>query len=305
MVYKRKPKKPYKKPLRKKTIFKAKKQKFVGRKVELLSIRTMKPVKNLKRFTYTNKYLVTNALSTSGSNQQPQFITLNLNSPWVAGTDTYAQYDSCTWEANKPHIKHAGTNLPSYGSQYDMLYDQQGAIGYSYQDATICGTKVSLRCTPQFSTSICGPTTFFAIMTSQVGSTITNAISQNTLSQMPYTTNRRIEGNQSGLGLNGNSKSSSITIKYSPKKFNGLTDLMDNNEMTAHITVPDFTTSSGTAPQEKDFLTFGILNTIVNPSTPRPCTPVLIEVKMEALIMFREPFNNNNIGSNLVPNSAA
>lgn len=304
-IYKKRPAMKKRKVVRrrKKRYFKVGKQKYTGRKIELLSIKTLKPTTQIKRFIYYNAYEVRNHLI--GGSQNSQFISFNINSPWVAGDSTYANQGTNTWLSNKGHVEHTNTNVPSYGSQYPLLYDTAEAIGYGYQDCTVTGAKFTVKFTPianDNNDNKCGQTVAFAVLHSQGNAaTMTNATNINTLQTMPYTVVRKVEGNQSAVGLNGNTKSASITIKYSPKKFNGLKSLRDNSQMNANVTSQNFTTSQGHHPAEKDRITIGICNALVTPAVQMQCCPVMIEVKMEAVIMLREPFANQNTDVGIVP----
>ncbi len=136
-------------------------------------------------------------------------------------------------------------------------------------------------------------TALFANVDSQ-GSNLTKETTIDDLYAMPYTQVRKITGGQSNNGdMSGNTKSASIVLKYSPKRFNNIKDIRDNSSFHALLNIG---AGTGRLPPERDRVCFGILPVSSNPVSVVPCVKVLLQYKHEATILFSEPFNNNNIG---------
>jgi len=260
-------------------------------KVELLSIKTLKPKSIVKKFQYYNTMEVHNHLL--ATNQNSQFITLNLNSPWLLNSTTYAQQGINVWNFNTPMAPHTNGHAVASGTSYPAFFTNESSPGLAYQQQAVIGTKVTITATPISSTEACGPTALFAVIETQP-TTYTNTLDINELYSTPYAQVRKVTGNQSGYALTGNTKSAKIVVRYSPKKFNNIKDLRDNHNFYSATSAPSLS-ATGSHPAEKDRLTFGLVNCFSNPNVAQPCCPVMIQVKVEAIVIFSEPFPNQNI----------
>lgn len=262
----------------------------LANKVELLRPISMKPKSCLKKVIFYNTAEVINTLI--GGTQNCQFNSFYLNSPWFQASSLYAAQGTNQWNWNTAHTTHSTGGNVQAGTRYPNLFGEN-ELGTQYQDLCIVGTKCTLTATPIASTQICGPTAFFAQINSQA-TDLTSTSKLEDLYSAPNTTIKKISGNQSGASiLGGNSKSASIILKYSPKKYNNIKDIRDNSNYFAHVNQPGIT-ASGSHPAELDRITFGLVNTLSNPSTPKQCCPIMLQVKMEAVILFSEPFTSRN-----------
>lgn len=263
--------------------------------VQLIRPISLKPKSCLKRVIFYNTAEVKNTLI--GGVQNCQFLSMYLNSPWLQASNLYAHQGTNLWNWNVSHTTHTNGGSVQTGTAYPNLFGQN-EIGTQYQDLCIVGTKVTLTATPLAAHAICGPTAFFA----QINSQATDLTSTSTIEDLyasPNTTIRKVSGNQSGASVLTSPRSAKIVLKYSPKRFNNIKDIRDNSSYFAHVNQPGIA-ASGSHPAELDRITFGLVNTLSQPSVAKPCCPIMLQIKMEAIILFSEPFTSRN-NSVLVP----
>lgn len=271
-----------------------KKSMFVPSKVPLLQPITLKPQRMVRRVVYNNMIKVVNNLVTSGgsSTVEPQFITLNLNSPWVLSSFTYSGGGQSEWTPNRTMSVHSNQSAASSGTSYPGLFEQDVSIGESYREMCVTGCRVTATYTPiENSTDPdTQPTAFFGII--QTGpSNLTNTnLTSNAIYDQPYSRVSKVQGFGNGTSGNVNkvSKGGYLQFKYSAKKFNFIKDISDAKGMWA-------SNQSGAAnhPAEKDTLVLGICPLLVGENSKALVSGIL-QLRMEALMLFGEPNNQNN-----------
>lgn len=264
----------------------------LANKVELVRPITLKPTSVMKKFIYYNTAEVKNSLN--GGAHQAQFIQMFLNSPWLLASDVYSRQNGSQWNWNKPITTHVDDALLESGTSFPGLFEYASSVGRSYQNLTVVGSKVIITATPIIDANV-GPkciTALFANVDSQ-GSNLTGTSTIDDLYGMPYTQIRKVTGGQSNNGdMSGNTKSASIVLKYSPKRFNNIKDIRDNSNFHALLNIG---AGTGRLPPERDRICFGIVPVLSNPTATLPCVKILLQYKHECTILFSEPFNNNNV----------
>lgn len=261
----------------------------LANKVELIRPITLKPASVMKKFIYYNTAEIRNA--TIADAQNAQFCTFNLNSPWILQDDTYTEQGSNTWKWNTTMTDHDNDSAVTTGTSYPGLYGT-GNVGLGYANSLCVGTKFTLTGTPIFApnSSSGAPAALFAIVQSQ-SSHVDNTLTIDELYATPYVQVRKITSGGTNSGdLTGNTKSASIVLKYSPKRFNNVTNLKDNHQFNATLTNP-VAAQTGKHPADKDRVTFGLVNVMTNPVSKRAMGSVMIQVKIESTYLFTEPFN--------------
>lgn len=263
----------------------------LANKVELIRPVTLKPKSVMKKFIFYNTAEVINKLNTGIQNAQHQ--TNYLNSPWILQSDTYTEQGTNTWKWNTPMTIHTNAGDPNTGTAFPGFFGQNG-IGFGYQDACIVGSKVTITATPIFlpNTASGAPTALFAMV-----QTNTNQLDQlsniEELYNNPYCQVRKIEGGGTNSGdLSGNTKSASIVLNYSPKKYNNVKDIRDNQQFNARVSQNG---QNGNFPPELDRITFGVINVMTNPVTAAQCVPIMLQYKHEVTVLFTEPYPGNNL----------
>lgn len=262
-------------------------------KIELVRPLTLKSTSAIRKFVYYNTAEVLNNLDTSG-NQNAQFFSMLLNSPWLFSSDQFARQSNNSWNWNKPFLAHSPGDPSNSGTYLPGMFESLESIGNQYQNQIIVGGKLTVTASPIFheaNQSSGAQTALFTNIQTQ-GSNLTPATTIDDLYNLPFTQLKKVVGGQSNNGdLNGSTKGAVIVVKYSPKRMNNLKDIRDNREFMAHVDVGG---ANGKHPNDVDRITFGVVNVASNPQTPRKCTPVLIQVKYEATVLFTEPLNNAN-----------
>lgn len=262
----------------------------LANKVELIKPITLKPMSQIKKFIYYNTAEVVN--TTIADAQNAQFITFNLNSPWLLNDDTYIDQGNNSWNWNTPVQTHADGTTVQSGTSFPGMFDTVSSIGYGYANILIVGAKYTFTATPIFRANqqSGAPTALFSLVQSQ-----STHITQNTtiddIYGMPYSQVRLVQGGGTNSGdLSGNAKSASIVLKYSPKRFNKVQSLLDNHQFRATVDSNFY----GTKPSDMDRVSFGLVNVMSHPNTANPCVSCMIQVKCEITALFSEPLNNNN-----------
>lgn len=273
-----------------------KRKRTLANKVELIRPITLKPVSVMKKFIYYNTAEVNNNLI--ADQQNCQFFSMYLNSPWIQNSNVYTNQGNNTWNWNKAITQqpYNSYSAVSQGTSYPGFFgpDEDSSIGLAYQNSCIVGAKVTLTCSPlseETTTTSGGPTAFFAIMDSQTVS-IDQATTIDDLYELPFTTVKKISGGKRTDGqLNGNALSSKIVIKYSPKKFNNINDIKDNHQFFATVLSSN---NTGKPPAELDRLSFGLVNVLSVPTIKQKCLKCMIQLKSEVTVLFTEPNKNKN-----------
>lgn len=264
----------------------------LANRVELIRPISLKPKSVMKKFIYYNTSEVVNNLI--GGTQNAQHMTMYLNSPWFVRSTTYSDQGTNTWRWNKALGTHANGDDSTVGTSFDGLFSDATSVGNQYQDACIVGAKTTITATPTFYSSNASPgaiTALFAVIQTQ-DSDLDQTTTIDQLYQKPYCQVRKIVGSQNNAGdIGGNSKDASIVVRYSPKRFNNIKDIRDNGVFFSKV---DRGGTNGRHPNEIDRLTFGLVNVVSNPATPRKCCPVALQIKHEVTMLFSEPFNSQN-----------
>lgn len=263
----------------------------LANKVELIRPITLKPKSIMKKFIFYNVAEIAN--DTIGGVQNAQHVTFYLNSPWILNSDIYATQGGNTWSWNHLMTAHVNGSAPTTGTSYPGMFDAS-AIGNGYQDACIVGTKLVITAQSIFRPNrVSGdPAALFAVVNSQASTALTQSTTIDDIYASPYSQVRKINHGGTNSGdLSGNVKDASITLKYSPKRFNNIKDIRDNHGFFSHLS-QDLT--SANHPSELDRVTFGLVNIMTNPVTHRGAGSVMLQVKQEVTVLFSEPFNNTN-----------
>lgn len=271
-----------------------KQQKYVPSKVPLLQPITLKSPRLARRVVYNNLIKIENVLLTAGTTTtvNPQFITLNLNSPWIVKEDASTSGGGSSWAPNRPMSAHTDGNDPTSGTSYPGLFENDQSIGESYREFCVVGTKVTATYTPieNSQNPDTQPTAFFGIMqTGPSGITASN-IDTNKIYDQPYAKISKIIGFGNGTSGNVNkvSKGGYLSFNYSAKKMNFVKDIADAKGLWASNQ-----SDQASHPSEKDSIVIGICPLMKNDNT-RPLVSGIFQIRMEAFMLFGEPSNVNN-----------
>lgn len=294
---KRKDRRPYRKGGKNKKLMRYRKKQnshYVPSKVPLLQPITLKPPRAVRRVVYNNLIKIENNLVSAGGSTSvnPQFITLTLNSPWLVKEDASTAGGGSSWAPNRPMSAHTDGTDPTSGTSYPGLFENDQSIGESYREFCVVGTKVTATYTPVENSQNpdTQPTAFFGIMqTGPSGITAAN-ISSNKVYDQPYSQISKIIGFGNGTSGNVNkvSKGGFLKFNYSAKKMNFVKDITDVKGLWASNQ-----SDQAYHPSEKDSIVIGICPLMANDNT-RPLVSGILQLRMEAFMLFGEPSNVNN-----------
>ena len=175
-----------------------------------------------------------------------------------------------------------------------------------YSHATVIGTKTVISAQPLDneesdpiqSAVLCVTKSSKKLFGLSNTSTITD------IKKLPFTRLAKLDGPSApGTGnnsFNNRNVGASMVIKHSPKKFNNMQSLRDNEQMSfgcALASAPD-----GTLPEERDYLTISVVPSMTNyhGSTgleQRKATNFKLSIRHEATVLFREPLANLSEGT--------
>ena len=279
-----------------------------GRKMHVARIPriNLKPTSCARRVFWRNTIYITN---TGMGPPLSWYATYNLNSPWVvhpnANQNQTGVTGSLVSNPNKVQISHTSGTSVVNGTSYPGLFDNDNSPGKSYRQMCVTGCKFSASFTPQFQQADVQPAGLATVILSGPNNgTITPTTANAALfDDMPYSRIRKILGSQSSLAAQGglsNTKSAYTVVKYSAKKFNDIKDIRDAGQMWANVGNSG-TDYLGSHPVELDRITLGIVPLMSTPLDAKALPSGLLEVSMEAVILFREP--SSTPGTNLAPNT--
>lgn len=262
----------------------------LSNKVELVRPITLKPKSVLKKFIFYNTAEVRNGLI--GGQQNAQFQTNYLNSAWMLQSDTYTQQGSNTWRWNQAMTAHTNPGDIATGTSFPGFGELHTGFGRQYANFCVLGAKVKITATPiQIANNYGGAVSalFAVIQTGQ--NQLTNTTTIDNIYALPYSQLRKIEGGDKVTGTKYDTKEASITIRYSPKRYNNIKDIRDNIRFFGKVN-QDGTLSYH--PAELDRVSFGVVNCMSNPSAQSNIPPIMLQYRHEVTVLFTEPHNAQN-----------
>lgn len=274
-------------------------RKQVARIPRPLNVKARSAIQNV---TFYNSFFCKPALDGNGA-QQNFAIKLQLNSPWLFrdGWDVLTQGTNQVLASNIAISAVPSTGQPVIGTTTCMPGVADGPeILKKYAKGCVVGTKVVLVATPVETDTGARiqPGLFYAVKHSQTSSGIQASADVNKINSLPFRQAKQISANRpyQTLGTTGY-QASRITVNHSPKKFNNIKDLRDNQQ---------FCFSGGTSnhgvPSEGDYLTIGcvpLLNSVpVTPGQPTTaqCTNFRLDMRVEQTILWTEPLEETSSG---------
>ena len=273
-------------------------------KVGVIMPITLKPKQMVRKVVYNNLIAVRNQVAGTAPSTSvtPQFMVMNLNSPWLINSLINVAPGSSTWVPNRDLLTFTNGSNPTSGTYYPGVFDLTNSPGNTYRQQCVIGSKVTLTYTPVENATDpdSQPTAFFgAICTGPSGWTSAN-ININKIYDAPYSKVSKIIGFGNGTSGNVNkvSKAGFLQFKYSPKKFNMVKDIQDTKSLWSGVA-----SGSGTHPSEIDRLVVGITPLIIGDDT-RALVSGVLQIRVESTMLFAEPDNLNNFGPEVPIGSA-
>ena len=264
-----------------------------------LNVKARSAIQNV---TFYNSFFCKPSLDANGL-QQNFAIKIQLNSPWIFrdGWDVLTQGGNQVLTSNTAITPVPATGQPVIGTTTCMPGVSDGPeIIKKYAKGCVIGTKVVLVATPAETDtgSRLQPGLFYAVKHSQKSSGLQLTHDVNKINSLPFRKAKQISANRvSMIPTNTGYQASRITINHSPKKFNNVKDLRDNQQFT-------FTGGAGTlsVPEEGDYLTIGavpLLNSVpvsAGQSTTAQVTNFRLDMRVEQTILWTEPLEETTSG---------
>lgn len=265
----------------------------------------IKPKSVCQKLVYYNTFHCVPALNPTSQAQQNWYFTIALNSPWpfIYQWDQGANANAKQLVANS-----AITSLDSNANPTALTTSMPGLkdgynLFHQYQNGLVIGTKVILSAQPtgrdQASASEQSGV-LYAIKHAKVSFGLTSDSTINDIQKLPFRKMKRIAGPSTSSTMYERNTGAYIEIKHSPKKFNSVGSLRDNERFQfkqASGALPN-----GQAPVDNDFLTVGCVPSIVNfqnagTTESRKTCNFKLSCRIEQTCLFTEPLENLSEGT--------
>jgi len=267
----------------------------------------LKPKSVCQKLVYYNSFHAIPSLDQQTPGQQQNFyFTIALNSPWpfIYNWDQGANANNKQLVPNSIIIgldsnsnpTATTTSMPGLKDGYNLFRQ--------YQNGLVIGTKVILSAQP---TGISGSTqnpeqagVLYAIRHAKVGFGLNSSSTINDIQKLPFRQMKRIAGPMGQGDFNNRNTGARITVTHSPKKFNSVSSLRDNERFQFKQATASYT--NGQPPEDNDFLTVGIVPQLINfqdggVDQPRKAPNFKLNMRIEQTILFTEPLENLGEGT--------
>lgn len=236
-------------------------------------------------------------------NQRLKFV---VNQTWIVDPTVLANGKSAvlSFRANSIYQSHMPTGdstTNAFISQNPSKYNnngqrdpviQQNADGWNewtnrYQHFCVTGSKITYSFEP---TSTGAPAILLSHL-SGVGSAITTDTSSAFMNELPFSKRHSLSTSPLFNVTSGGCRGS---LTYSVRKFEGVVDPEDNNNLRGRFANPNLTTPTvGATPGEQSF--FYLALACINPADTNKMPKGVLRVKIEYITQMKEPTETNQI----------
>lgn len=264
----------------------------------------MKPRSVCQKLVYYQSFHCVPGLDLN-SNQQNYFFTICLNSPWLfpSGWDAHATTNNRYLNANSPIYPLDAATLQPNAQTTSMPGLKEGfSLFNQYQNGLVLGCKVTLSAQPTGRTDT-GQNeqsgVFYAIRHAKQSGGLTDLSTITEVQKAPFRQIRRIAGPAGGTGQSlsyyERNTGAKIIVTHSPKKFNDVQSLKDNDRFQFHQ--QSTTDPYGLTPEDSDFLTVGVVPSLkgyqgAHGIEQRKAPDFKLSMRVEQTILFTEPLEN-------------
>ena len=195
-------------------------------------------------------------------------------------------------------------NMPGTWEAQDVANYGQGvskvvAEGYNdwadrFQHYTVLGSRIQATCQTVVGSSASDTGTFYINLAGASG-LITPTSQAFEIMKLPYTKRGRLfPAVTTAGGATANVPASRLHCHYSTKKFEGVKDVMDNQNLKG-----SFTNSygSGSVPGENSYYTIGYVPTMPFSISSGAHAPAILTIKVEYIVKLTEPTNTNQVSA--------
>ena len=231
--------------------------------------------------------------------------TPQLGNPVVGPENCYLQFransihDITAGSAGNGSVNMANTWEPQDSALYGPAVTSQVAEGYDdwkerFQHFTVLGSRISATCQTIVGTSANDTGTFYINLAGAQG-LITASKQAFEIMKLPYTKRARLfPAVTTAGGATANVPGARLQMGYSTKQFEGVVDVMDNQNLRG-----SFTNSYGTGspPAENTYWTIGYVPTMPYNASSGAHAPALITIKLEYIVKLTEPTDSNQVSA--------
>ncbi|AXH78309.1 MAG: hypothetical protein [Circular genetic element sp.] len=258
-----------------------------------------------QKLVYYNTLHCIPALNSVDNTQQNWYFTVALNSPWpfIYQWDQGATSNGKQLVPNSTIISLGAdsnptattTSMPGLKDGYNLFRQ--------YQNGVVLGTKVVLSAQPtgRDETSTAEQAgVMYAVKHAKVGFGLNSSSTINDVQKLPFRKMKRIAGPAHAASMYERNTGAYMTINHSPKSFNNVQSLRDNERFQFKQATAAYT--NGQPPEDNDFLTVGIVPSLVNfqdagATVQRKAPSFKLSMRMEQTILFTEPLENLGEGT--------
>ena len=249
----------------------------------------------MQNVTYYNSFLCRpkiNASADAEAKQQNFNIVMSLNSLWPFATDwdknakengqVCVPNEEITEYITAPtppvtHVSDSTTTMPNV---------RDGAALFSqYSQCCVVGTKVTLTATPIGNSTTNQMGYLYAIKHSQPSTGLSTTSSITDINKMPYVKLAKLAGPDAPTSgfQSGQKVGAKLVIKHSPKTFNNVADVRDNQALF------NATGTNGIAnrPGEGDYITIGVIPSLNK--LDLQVTDFCLQLRVEQRLLWTEP----------------
>lgn len=266
----------------------------------------LKPKSVCQKLVYYNTLHCIPSLDQSAvPQQQNYYFTIGLNTPWpfIYQWDDGASTNGKHIVPNTPIIALDSNSMPT-GTTTAMPGLKDGYnLFRQYQNGLVVGTKVVISAQPtgkEDGDSKEQSGVLYAVKHAKVAFGLSSGSTVTDIQKLPFRQMKRVAG-QIGTGsMPDRNTGARITVKHSPKTFNNVSSLRDNERFQfkqasgAHL--------NGVPPEDNDFLTIGVVPALTNfydggSIVPRKTCNLKLSLRIEQTILFTEPLENLGEGT--------
>jgi len=261
-----------------------------------LQLSTRRPTSAMLRFVKNYTIRVSPSLTTgAGAQAQNTWISFRANSI----VDVVKDYGEASGVGNDFRFQDINTDFVS-----TPLQNAEGVLDWKerFSEFVVLGSKISLTYDSMPGASMV-PSTVYVQLTGSAGNVATST-EMATINKYPYVQRARIlNGGISAQNRNISTRPGArLASFYSTKKFEGVVNPMDCDQLRGHFTNSVATPANNGVPTEQSFFNIGICPTF--PHSPpvagvndAPAPPGILTVKIEYITKLCEPTLTNQVSN--------
>lgn len=269
----------------------------------------LKPKSVCQKLVYYNSMHCVPGLNSLNGSQQNYFFTIALNSPWpfIDQWDAHAQNNGRVLNSNSVIVPLTSSHQPDVNTTAMPGLKDGYNLFHQYQNGTVVGTKVTIVAQPTGRTNSDNAEqsgVLYCVKHAKASFGLADTSTIEDIQKLPFRRMKRIAGPSGGAGSDlsfyERNTGASMVVKHSTKKFNNVQSLRDNERF--QFKQADSLHPYGQTPTDNDFLTIGIVPSLINfhsgaGTQQRKAPDVKLSLRIEQTILFTEPLENLGEGT--------